>query len=291
MLEELLNLLSLEKIEQGLYRGNSQNLGFPQVFGGQVIGQALSATKDTLKDLRPVHSLHSYFLRPGDSSKPIIYDVENLRDGRSISTRRVKAIQFGKPIFFMTASFHVQANGIEHQAKMPDVEGPENLMPTHERIKKLAADAKIAVPTRFENETPIDIRPVEPYNLLKPEPMEPIRHVWMKTNGALPDDSRVHKYMLAYASDMAFLPVSGQPHGVSFYTDNFQMATIDHSMWFHRDFRFDDWLLYQIESPSASNQRGYVLGKFFDRKGRLVASTAQEGVMRESKKQDRNPHT
>jgi len=284
LLEDLLSLLSLEKLDQGLYRGNSQNLGLPQVFGGQVIGQALSATKDTLKDLRPVHSLHSYFLRPGDASKPIIYDVESLRDGRSISTRRVKAIQYGKPIFFMTASFHVEAQGLDHQAKMPTVAGPENLPSTRERIRKLALESSMPIPERFEQKSPIEIRPVESFNPLKPEATDPIRHVWMRTRGALPDDSRVHKYMLAYASDMAFLPVAGQPHGISFFTKNFQMATIDHSMWFHRDFRFDDWLLYQIESPSATNQRGFVNGKFFDQNGRLVASTAQEGVMRESKK-------
>ncbi|MEP1743251.1 MAG: acyl-CoA thioesterase II [Kangiellaceae bacterium] len=283
-LTDLLDLLSLEKIEEGIYRGNSQNLGLPQVFGGQVIGQALSATKDTLNDHRPVHSLHSYFLRPGDASRPIIYDVENLRDGRSISTRRVKAIQHGKPIFFMTASFHVQADGLEHQAVMPEVEGPENLTTTRERIRKLALEENMPLPERFEQQSPIIIKPVESFNPLKPEATSPVRHVWMKTNGGLPDDPRVHKYMLAYASDMAFLPVAGQPHGISFFTKNFQMATIDHSMWFHRDFRFDDWLLYQIDSPSATNQRGFVLGKFFDRKGRLVASTAQEGVMRESKK-------
>lgn len=284
ILDNLLALLSLEKLDQGLYRGNSQNLKLPQVFGGQVIAQALSATKDTLSDPRPVHSLHSYFLRPGDASKPIIYDVENLRDGRSISTRRVKAIQYGKPIFFMTASFHVQADGFDHQAAMPKVIEPEKLPTTRERIEKLAHDANMPIPERFSQESPIEIRPVESFNPLKPEASEPLRHVWMKTNGKLPDDSRVHKYMLAYASDMAFLPVAAQPHGISFFTKGFQMATIDHSMWFHRDFKFDDWLLYQIESPSATNQRGFVLGKFFDRKGRLVASTAQEGVMRYSKK-------
>ena len=284
LLEDLLNLLSLEKIEQGLYRGNSQNLGLPQVFGGQVIGQALSATKDTLSTPRPVHSLHSYFLRPGDASCPIVYDVENLRDGRSISTRRVKAIQHGKPIFFMTASFHDEAEGLEHQAAMPSVEGPENLNSTRERIVELAKTENVPVPDRFQQQSPIAIKPVESFNVLKPEATKPFRHVWMKTRGLLPDDPRVHKYLLAYASDMAFLPVAGQPHGISFFSKNYQMATIDHSMWFHRDFRFDDWLLYEIESPTATNQRGYVTGRFFDRKGRLVASTAQEGVMREIKK-------
>ena len=281
LLGNLLNLLSLETIDVGLYRGNSQDLGMPQVFGGQVIGQALSATKYTMDDARPVHSFHSYFLRPGNAEKPIIYDVERLRDGRSISTRRVKAIQNGKPIFFMTASFHVEAKGLEHQVEMPEVAGPENLISTRESIQKLALEAHMPIPERFEQKSPIEIRPVESFNPMKQEASTPIRHVWMKTRGKLPDDPRVHRYMLAYASDMAFLPVAGQPHGISFFTKDFQMATIDHSMWFHREFRFDDWLLYKIESPSATNQRGYVIGKFFDQRGRLVASTAQEGVMRQ----------
>ncbi len=281
LLNNLLNLLSLETIDTGLYRGNSQDLGMPQVFGGQVIGQALSATRFTMDDPRPVHSFHSYFLRPGNAEKPIIYDVERLRDGRSISTRRVKAIQNGKAIFFMTASFHVEAKGVDHQAPMPDVIGPEDLVSTRERIQKLALEAQMPIPERFEHRSPIEIRPVESFNPLKHEASKPVRHVWMKTRGKLPDDSRVHRYMLAYASDMAFLPVAGQPHGISFFTKNIQMATIDHSMWFHRDFKFDDWLLYKIESPSATNQRGFVIGQFFDRSGRMVASTAQEGVIRQ----------
>jgi len=155
------------------------------------------------------------------------------------------------------------------------------LISTRERIRKLALEADMPIPERFEHKSPIEIRPVESFNPLENEASTPVRHVWMKTRGKLPDDPRVHRYMLAYASDMAFLPVAGQPHGISFFTKDFQMATIDHSMWFHRDFRFDDWLLYKIESPSASNQRGYVIGQFFDQKGRLVASTAQEGVMRQ----------
>jgi acyl-CoA thioesterase II len=166
---------------------------------------------------------------------------------------------------------------------MPDIQGPDELVSTRERIRKLALESSMPIPERFEQRSPIEIRPVESFDPLNPKATAPIRHVWMKTRGQLPDDSRVHKYMLAYASDMAFLPVAGQPHGISFFTKNFQMATIDHSMWFHRDFRFDQWLLYEIESPSATNQRGFVLGKFFDQQGRLVASTAQEGVMRESR--------
>jgi len=283
VLTELLDLLTLETIEQGLYRGNSQDIALGHVFGGQVIGQALSAAKRTIEMDRVAHSFHCYFLLPGDATKPIVYDVENIRDGGSISTRRVKAIQNGRRIFFLTVSFHKSSPGFDHQVEMPQVADPETLKSELE-IARQYADK---IPQKIRNialcEKPIEIRPVEFFNPLKPEKSSPRRHIWMKANGALPDDSRVHKYLLAYASDFAFLPVAGQPHGVSFMQPNVQMATIDHSMWFHREFRFDDWLLHVIESPSASFDRGFVRGQFFDRQGRLVASTAQEGVMRSRK--------
>jgi acyl-CoA thioesterase-2 len=283
VLKQLLDLLSLETIEEGLYRGNSQDIALGHVFGGQVIGQALSAAKRTIQPDRAAHSFHCYFLRPGDATKPIVYDVENIRDGGSISTRRVKAIQNGQQIFFLTASFHNAKGGFEHQAEMPKVAGPEELVSELEIARKYADQIPAKIRDLATCEKPIEIRPVEFYNPLKPEKTSPKRHVWMKANGALPDDLRVHKYLLAYASDFAFLPVAGQPHQVSFMLPQFQMATIDHSMWFHREFRFDDWLLHVIESPSASNDRGFVRGQFFDRQGRLVASTAQEGVMRSKK--------
>lgn len=283
VLDQLLDLLSLETIEQGLYRGNSQDIALGHVFGGQVIGQALSAAKRTLDPGRTAHSFHSYFLRPGDATKPIVYDVENIRDGGSISTRRVKAIQNGKRIFFLTASFHQSNGGFEHQAEMPQVEAPENLVSELDIARKYAEHIPERIRHLVTCEKPIEIKPVEFFNPLNPEKAPPQRHVWMKANGPLPDDLRVHKYLLAYASDFAFLPVAGQPHQVSFMLPQFQMATIDHSMWFHREFRFDDWLLHSIESPSASNDRGFVRGQFFDRQGRLVASTAQEGVMRARK--------
>lgn len=283
VLNQLLDLLSLETIEQGLYRGNSQDIALGHVFGGQVIGQALSAAKRTLDPGRTAHSFHSYFLRPGDATKPIVYDVENIRDGGSISTRRVKAIQNGKRIFFLTASFHQSSGGFDHQAEMPQVEAPENLVSELDIARKYAEHIPERIRHLVTCEKPIEIKPVEFFNPLNPEKAPPQRHVWMKANGPLPDDLRVHKYLLAYASDFAFLPVAGQPHQVSFMLPQFQMATIDHSMWFHREFRFDDWLLHSIESPSASNDRGFVRGQFFDRQGRLVASTAQEGVMRARK--------
>ena len=280
VLSELVKLLALEKIEAQLFRGQSQDLGFPQLFGGQVIGQALSAAKQTIDPVRNAHSFHCYFLLPGNSTKPVVYDVENIRDGKSISTRRVKAIQGGRTIFYMTASFHMPQEGFEHQAPMPSVTAPDKLSSELEIARKYVDHIPEKIRTRFTCDKPIEIRPVEFHNPLKPEKAEPVRHVWMKANGQLPDDPRIHKYLLAYASDFSFLPTAAQPHGVSFLTPDFQMATIDHTMWFHREFRFDDWLLYSIESPSASNQRGFVLGRFFDQKGRMVASTAQEGVMR-----------
>lgn len=280
VLSDLLDLLSLEKIEVGLYRGQSQDLGFKALFGGQVMGQALSAAKETVPEDRLVHSLHSYFLRPGDASHPVVYDVEAIRDGKSFSTRRVQAIQFGKPIFYMTASFQAYEDGFEHQAIMPDVVGPEQLLSMETINEKYREYIPQPLQDKLLSEKPIEIRPVAPYNWIKPEKTEPKNYLWLRANGALPDDLRVHKYMLAYASDFNFLPTALYPHGETFWQPNFQLATIDHAMWFHRKFRFDDWLLYAIDSPSASGGRGLVRGQVFNREGVLVASTIQEGVMR-----------
>jgi len=220
----------------------------------------------------------------GDSAKPIVYDVESIRDGRSIATRRIKAIQNGQAIFYLTASFHLSEDAFEHQTTMPDIAAPDGLKSEVEIAREFQDLIPPSIRTQFTCDKPIEIRPVENINILKPQKSAPKRHVWMRANGELPDDVRVHKYLLAYASDFAFLPVAAQPHGVSFMTPKLQMATIDHSMWFHRDFRFDDWLLYEVESPNASGGRGFVTGRFYDRQGRLVASTAQEGVLRWAKK-------
>ncbi len=281
VLDDLLKLLKLEEIEQGLYRGQSQDLGFPAVFGGQVMGQALSAAKETLPPGRVVHSLHSYFLRPGDKSRPIVYDVENIRDGKSLSTRRVSAIQYGKPIFYMTASFSGESEGLSHQAEMPDVPPPEGLRPALDFYREHADLIPESIRNKFISEKAIEIRPVDFHNPFKPEVMDATRYVWFRSNGAMPDDDRIHKYLLAYASDFEFLPTALQPHGLSFMQPNMQVATIDHAMWFHRPFRLDDWILYAIDSPSASSGRGLVRGQFFNRHGELVASTIQEGVMRQ----------
>ncbi|MHA3635217.1 acyl-CoA thioesterase II [Yersinia enterocolitica] len=279
-LKKLLDLLCLEKIEEGIFRGQSEDLGLRQVFGGQVVGQAIYAAKQTVPTDRVVHSFHSYFLRPGDSSKPIIYDVETLRDGNSFSARRVSAIQNGKPIFYMTASFQSQEEGFEHQNTMPDVPPPEGLMSETDIARKFAHLIPEKVRDKFIGHQPIEMRPVKFHNPLQGSTAEPNRYVWFKANGEMPDDLRVHQYLLGYASDFNFLPTALQPHGIGFLEPGVQIATIDHSMWFHRPFRLDDWLLYAVESTSASGARGFVRGQIYNQEGVLVASTVQEGVIR-----------
>ena len=279
-LKKLLDLLFLEKIEEGIFRGQSEDLGLRQVFGGQVVGQAIYAAKQTVPAERAVHSFHSYFLRPGDSSKPIIYDVETLRDGNSFSASRVSAIQNGKPIFYMTASFQSPEEGFEHQNTMPDAPPPEGLMSETDIARQFAHMIPEKVREKFIGHQPIEMRPVKFHNPLQGSVEEPNRYVWFRANGTMPDDLQVHQYLLGYASDFNFLPTALQPHGIGFLEPGVQIATIDHSMWFHRPFRLDDWLLYAVESTSASGARGFVRGQIYDREGILVASTVQEGVIR-----------
>jgi acyl-CoA thioesterase-2 len=281
VLKELLSLLKLETIEKKIYRGQSQDLGFKTLFGGQVMGQALSAAQETVSEDRLVHSLHSYFLRAGDPSKPIVYEVENIRNGASFSTRRIKAIQNGKAIFYMTVSFQCTEKGFNHQDEMPTVPTPDDLPSYNDFILKHQDILPKSIREKFLAEKPIEIRPVRQYNWFKPEVTDSNDQIWLKTNGVLPDDLRIHTCMLAYASDFHFLPTALLPHGASHFLPNFQIATVDHSMWFHRPFRFDDWLLYSMDSPSASNGRGLVRGQIFNRQGELVASTMQEGVIRQ----------
>ena len=281
VLKDLLSLLKLETVEQGIYRGQSQDLGFKALFGGQVMGQALSAAQETVSSDRFVHSLHSYFLRAGDANKPVVYDVEVIRDGASFSTRRVQAIQNGKAIFYMTASFQHIEEGFEHQDTMPNVPPPEQVSSFSDYSKEVQYALPEPIRQKFLAEKPIDLRPVQKYNWLQPEKSEATCQMWVKANGDLPDDLRIHTYMLAYTSDFHFLPTALFPHGVSHWQPSFQIATIDHAMWFHRPFRFDDWLLYCMDSPSASNGRGLVKGQIFNRQGELVASTMQEGVIRQ----------
>ncbi|QYK11732.1 acyl-CoA thioesterase II [Shewanella rhizosphaerae] len=280
VLDDLLSLLSLEQIEVGLYRGQSQDLGFGHVFGGQVMGQALSAAAQTVDSERQVHSFHSYFLRAGDEKQPIVYDVENMRDGGSFSARRVKAIQKGRPIFYMTCSFQKPEQGLNHQSKMPDVPGPEGLLNQQELASTLRDKVPRKVLEKFMADSPLEMRLVNPCNPMEPNQSEPIRHVWIRANGEVPKDLSVHEYLLAYASDFNFLVTAAQPHGVSFLTPGMRMATIDHAMWFHRPLDLSQWLLYSIDSPNAGGGRGFVRGEFYTQSGELVASATQEGLIR-----------
>ncbi|OEE62779.1 acyl-CoA thioesterase II [Enterovibrio norvegicus FF-33] len=282
-LDALLSLLNLEQLDEGLYRGQSEDLGLPQVYGGQVIGQALSAAKGTVASDRFVHSFHSYFLRPGDPEKPIIYDVENLRDGQSFSTRRVKAVQKGKPIFYLTASYHLHEPGLEHQFTMPNVAGPEGLMSEKELVASIAQHLPKHISDTFGGDRPIEVRPVVVVNPLAPEKQEAKQYLWIRANGKMVDDLRIHQYLLGYASDWGFLVTAMQPHGVTLMTPGMKVATIDHAMWFHREFRMDEWLLFAIDSPSASGSRALVRGSIYNQKGELVASAVQEGLLRKRK--------
>ncbi len=282
VLSELLDLLRLERIEEKLFRGQSQDLGWGSVFGGQVLGQAVSAAAQTLPGDRHVHSLHGYFLRQGDASRPIVYEVDAIRDGGSFTTRRVVAIQNGHAIFSLSASFQVDEGGFDHAADMPlGIPGPEDLPSELDLARKFADRIPEPFRAMAVADRPIEIRPVQPFNLLNPRPLPPRRQLWYRANGRLPDDPAVHRYLLAYASDFNFLVTAMLPHGVSWLTPGMQVASLDHAMWFHRPFRFDEWLLYDVDSASASGARGLVSGRFYTRDGRLVASVAQEGLMRD----------
>jgi acyl-CoA thioesterase-2 len=279
ILADLLKLLTLERIEDRIFRGESRDLGGARVFGGQVLGQALTAASYTVQDRR-VHSLHAYFLVAGDVSAPIVYEVELARDGKSFSNRRVVAIQHGQPIFNMTASFQVPEQGLEHQAEMPRVPGPEGLAD----VRELPPDVLDKVPEKMRrfltHERPFEFRPVEPIHVRAPPRAAPVRHIWVKTVDTLPDNADLHRNVLAYVSDYQLVATATLPHGIHFAEGNVQLASLDHAMWFHRPFRADEWLLYAMESPNASGGRGLALGRFFTRDGQLVASTAQEGVVR-----------
>jgi acyl-CoA thioesterase-2 len=282
ILDELVTLLALERIEENLFRGQSQDLGWGTVFGGQVLGQALSAAAQTVATGRPAHSLHAYFLRPGDVTKPIVYDVDRIRDGSSFTTRRVVAIQSGQAIFNLAASFQKEEEGFQHQDPMPPVERPDALPSEQERLAPYAKRLPKILRERAVAERPFEIRPVggggDPF---LPSPSEPARRVWFRAAGKLPDNAALHRYLLAYASDYSFLTTSLLPHGVTWLTPGMQVASIDHVMWFHRPFRADEWLLHVMDSPTASGARGLVRGRVFTEDGRLVASTAQEGLIRQ----------
>jgi acyl-CoA thioesterase-2 len=272
-------LLELERIEELIFRGQSRDLGGSRVFGGQVLGQALTAASNTV-DGRQVHSLHAYFHVGGDVNAPIVYEVEVARDGKSFSNRRVVAIQHGRPIFNMTASFQVPEEGLEHAAEMPEVPGPEGLADVREMPPAVLEKVPEKMRRFLTHERPFEFRPVEPIQVIAPPREAPTRHIWVKTVDTLPDNADLHRNVLAYVSDYQLVSTATLPHGIHFAEGNVQLASLDHAMWFHRPFRADEWLLYAMESPNASSGRGLALGRFFTRDGRLVASTAQEGVVR-----------
>ncbi len=277
---DLLALLELEQLEVNLFRGESRDIGSPQVFGGQVLGQALTAASRTV-DGRIVHSLHAYFLRRGDFNAPIVYEVDRSRDGHSFSNRRVIAIQHGEQIFNMTASFQVVEDGLDHQIDMPKVPPPEELPDMLELLRARKDQLPERVQRLVEKPRPFEFRMVQPLpDLTVPWTRPPVRQVWFRLPDRIPDDESLHRRLLAYVSDYYLLDTAVLPHGISFLTAKAIMASIDHAVWFHRPLRVDDWLLYALDSPSASGARGFGRGSVFARDGRLVASTAQEGLVR-----------
>jgi acyl-CoA thioesterase-2 len=283
-MDNLLAILDLERLEMDLYRGNSPKSGWQRVFGGQVIAQALVAAQRTIDDDRFVHSLHAYFMRPGDPKVPIVYEVDRIRDGSSFNTRRVVAIQHGKAIFSLSASFQKDEPGLSHQIAMPDVPMPETLIGEADLKEKFLKNAPENVRRYWEQERPIEMRPVSLTHYISREKLEPVQNVWVRANGSVPDDRRIQAVVLAYLSDMTLLDTSLFAHGVSIFSSRIQAASLDHAMWFHHDCALDDWLLYAQDSPSTSGARGLTRGGLYSRDGVLVASVAQEGLIRQRAK-------
>ena len=283
-LADLLQLLELEPLEVNLFRGASRDIGSPQVFGGQVLGQALTAASATVAG-RIVHSLHAYFLRRGDFNAPIVYQVDRSLDGHSFANRRVVAIQHGEPIFNMAASFQVLEEGLEHQIGMPSVPPPEELPDSSRPPPQLLARLPERVRRFLEQPRPFEFRLVQAIDYLSPRSEPPSRQVWFRAVDRLPDDERLHRRLLAYLSDYFLLDTATLPHGSALLGNSVVMASIDHAMWFHRPLRVDDWLLYAVESPSASGARGFARAGIYARDGKLVASTAQEGLVRLRRKE------
>jgi acyl-CoA thioesterase-2 len=281
--QELVDILNLEPLELNLFRGRSPQSRWQRVFGGQVIGQALVAACRTVGDVRarPPHSLHAYFLIGGDPKVPIIYEVDRIRDGRSFTTRRVVAIQHGHAIFSMSVSFHLDEPGLSHQFEMPDVPKPEDLPSEAEFKEKVWPLMPEAVRRYYERERPIELRPVEYNPYIGEAPQDGRFHVWVRATGRLPDEPAIHQCVLAYASDMTLLDAALIAHGRTVFSDDIMAASLDHALWFHRPFRADEWLLYAQDSPNLAGSRGFARGLIFSRDGRLVASVAQEGLLRQ----------
>ena len=281
VVEELIAILDLEKIEHNIFRGRSPQAGWQRVFGGLVISQALIAAERTVEGKSP-HSLHGYFILPGDPSVPIIYEVDRIRDGRSFATRRCVAIQHGRAIFALSASFQVEETGLEHSLEMPDVPGPDALPSQAELMTRFGHVMPEAVRRYFERERPIELRPVDLSRYISlGKPLPPRQQIWMRAMAPLPESPAIHRAVLAYLSDMTLLDTALLAHGKSVFSPAIQAASLDHSMWFHRPFRADEWLLYVQDSPNASGGRGLTRGQIFSKAGSLIASVAQEGLMRE----------
>lgn len=288
LLDDLINLLDLEALEVNLFRGESRDLGGKSVFGGQVLGQALVAAGRTVED-EIAHSLHAYFLRPGDMEAPIVYEVDRIRDGRSFVARRVQGIQHGRPIFSMIASFHKREEGLTHQTGMPDVPMPEELE-DQRVLRQRWLDEQGQVPPRlakaFTRGSALEFRPVKPWNPLNPQTHGPQQHIWFRAGGPMPADPTLHRCVLAYASDFNLLVTALLPHGVSFLQRNMVVASLDHALWLHRPVDVGDWLLYAMDAPCARGSRGFSRGQIFNRQGDLVASVAQESLMRQTEPDD-----
>lgn len=277
----LLDILDLEPIEQNLYRGRGPAEGWQRVYGGQVLGQALVAAVRTVPQDRVAHSAHAYFLLPGDPTVPIVYDVERIRDGGSFNTRRVKAIQHGRAMFAMSVSFHKDEASFDHQSEMPKVPMPEDLPSEAELKTRLIEHLPDNMRRYWERERPIEMRPVDVSRYFDRERREPVQHIWMRASGSLPDALSFHQCVLAYASDFTLLDTALIAHGKLSFDSDIQLASLDHAMWFHRPFRADEWLLYVQDSPNAHGARGLARGSIYTREGALVASVAQEGLMRQ----------
>jgi acyl-CoA thioesterase-2 len=280
LVDELVALLRLERLEDNLFRGESRDIGTHRVFGGQVLGQALSAAQRTVDAERGAHSLHAYFLRAGDIAKPIVYNVERTRDGSSFSVRRVVAVQHGQAILNCSVSFQISEPGVEHQLPMPAVPLPDDLPARPEIPPEELARIPAKLQRWLAMRGPFEFRRVYPRDELNPGKQPPYQHVWFRLIARAPDDVVLHRSMLAYASDFHLVGTTTFPHGISYLQKNVQMASLDHALWFHRPFRADEWLLYSCDSPTAQGARGLARGMIYTVDGRLVASTAQEGLIR-----------
>lgn len=278
-LDSLIENLALEPLERDLFRGVSPQTGRQRVFGGQVVAQALAAACRTV-EAHTVHSLHAYFLLPGDPAVPIVYKVERIRDGRSFTTRRVVAIQHGRAIFFMSASFHKAEGGFDHQISMPQVPPPDKLPGEAELISRFIDRMPDSMRRYLQRERPIELRPVEAARYMSKDRRAPAQNVWFRATGPLPDDPALHRCVLAYASDMTLLDTALLAHGRSIFDQDLQLASLDHALWFHRPCRVDEWLLYAQDSPSAAGAKGFNRGSIFTADGLLAASVAQEGLIR-----------